>query len=250
MTMKKTLISFFLILTCSLSAVSKDTETLNYVISYKWGIIHKEAGDATITLKPEGKGYEIKLTGKTKPWADRIYKMRDTLISRVGKENFLPEQYTRIAHEKGRYSLDNIYFDRSGAVTKGTGTKYREKNGDSSVKEISLEGKDPVYDILSSLYFIRNIDFTSLKPGETVKASVFSGDKSESLTVSCKGKERIKLKDKSEADGWHVTFKFTTGGGKKSSDDIDCWISEDSSRIPLLVVGSLPVGQVRCTYIP
>lgn len=82
-----------------------------------------------------------------------------------------------------------------------------------------------------------------------VTATVFSGSKVESITIRCVGEERIKLRDKSERDAYHIKFKFTQAGKKKSSDDIDTWISTDSSHIPLLVVGSLPVGQVKCYYV-
>ena len=229
----------------------EETETLNYVVSYKWGLIHQAAGDAIITRTPHKDGYELKLIGITRPWADRIYKMRDTLISNVSREHYMPSKYTRIAHEKNKYSRDEIIFEIQGETTKGTGYKYREKkDGTVTRKDVNIEGNFPAYDILSVFYFLRDIDFNNLKENETIHATIFSGDQSEKLTVQCKGKEKIKLKDKTERETWHITFKFTTKGGTKSSDDIDCWISEDSSHIPLLIVGSLPVGQIRCTYVP
>ena len=236
----------------ALDGKAQGKETLNYVISYKWGLIHKDAGDATFIRTPKGNGFELKVVGKTKPWADKIFHVRDTLISMVGKNNYLPTKYTRIAHEKGKYSRDEINFSRSGNVTKGTGKKIREKKAGAGIttKEINIQGTGQVYDILSVVYFIRNLDFANMKEKVPVTATIFSGDQVEKLTIYCKGKEKIKLKDKKERESWHIVFKFTTGGGKKSSDDINCWISDDSSHIPLLITGSLPVGQVRCTYVP
>ena len=35
---------------------------------------------------------------------------------------------------------------------------------------------------------------------------------------------------------------------KKSSNDIDAYMSTDTRRIPLLLVGHLPVGAVKCYY--
>lgn len=236
----------------ALQANAQGSETLNYVISYKWGLIHKDAGDAKFIRTPKGNGYELKVIGKTKPWADKIFNVRDTLISRVSKNSYLPQQYIRIAHEKGKYSRDEINFSRTGATTIGTGSKLREKKpGETpTVKNINIKGTGQVYDILSVFYYLRDINYANLKPNEKVYATIFSGDQVEKLTVTCKGKETIKLKDKKDREAWHIVFKFTTGGGKKSSEDIDCWISTDSAHIPLLITGSLPVGQVRCTYLP
>ena len=234
-----------------MSTTAKENETVKYVVSYKWGLIQKDAGDAIITKAPKGDGYELKLTASTKPWADKIYKMRDTLISDVSSKHYLPKKYVRIAHEKGKYSRDEINFDHSTSLASGKGIKYREKkNGEVSHKEINIEGAAPAYDFLSVFFFLRDIDYHSMKPGEKIKTSIFSGDKVEKLTVTHQGRETVKLKDKSERDAWHIVFNFTTKGGTKSSDDIDCWISADDAKIPLLIVGSLPVGQIRCHYVP
>ncbi len=37
-------------------------------------------------------------------------------------------------------------------------------------------------------------------------------------------------------------------GGKKTSDDMDAWISADARRIPVRLEGKLPVGKVHCVY--
>lgn len=230
---------------------AKEKETIKYVVSYKWGLIQQDAGDAIITKTPGHEGYELKLTAKTKPWADRIYKMRDTLISTVGHHSYLPEKYVRIAHEKGKYSRDEIKFDHSGEMARGSGIKYREKkNGEIFQKDVNIEGPGPAFDFLSIFFHLREVDYASMKPGEKIVTSIFSGDKSEKLTVTPIGIETIKLKDKTEHETWHIVFNFTTKGATKSSDDIDCWISTDGDKLPLLIVGSLPVGQIRCHYVP
>ncbi|MDE5812982.1 MAG: DUF3108 domain-containing protein, partial [Muribaculaceae bacterium] len=38
-------------------------------------------------------------------------------------------------------------------------------------------------------------------------------------------------------------------GGKKTSDDIDAWISKDGRRIPLEIKGSLPLGHVSAYLV-
>lgn len=226
-------------------------ETLHYVISYKWGLIHKDAGDATLSLRTRGNEYLLTLTGKTKPWADSFYQVRDTLRGVVKKEGLRPVSYTKIAHEKGKYSRDDIKYTYSGSSVGGEVKKIRvNKEGNRSVSEKKLTGGGKVYDMLSVFYFLRTIDYSALTSGKTVTATVFSGSKAELLTVRCVGKETIKLKDKSKREAYHIKFKFTTEGKKKSSDDIDTWISADAAHIPLLVIGNLPVGQVKCYYIP
>lgn len=246
---------FFCLLFVALTSLLSEAkgfgnETLHYVISYKWGLIHKDAGEATLRLVNHGDYYNISLTGKTKPWADNFYQVRDTLAGKVRKAGFKPLSYTKVAHEKGKYSRDDIIYSYGGGTVVGNARRTRERDGKISVTEKRLTGSGDVFDMLSVFYFLRDIDYSSLSSGKEVKATVFSGSKVETLTVRCVGKENIKLRDKSRRDAYHIKFKFTTEGKKKSSDDIDTWISTDSSHIPLLVVGSLPVGQVKCYYIP
>lgn len=248
--MKRCLLIFSLLLAVVMTAFSESTEKLNYVVTYKWGLIQKDAGDVEITKKPKGDGYELKLIAKTRPWADRVYKVRDTLTSVTGKNHYQPDSYTYIAHEKNKYRRDNIKFTHSPNGVKGFSEKYREKkNGDIYQSSQTLEGDSPVYDMLSVYFFIRDINYHTLKAGDKINATIFSGDKVEQLTVRCEGKEMIKLRDKTEREAWHILFNFTMKGGKKSSDDINCWVSTDEAHIPLLIVGNLPIGQVRVHYV-
>ncbi|MDE6446995.1 MAG: DUF3108 domain-containing protein, partial [Muribaculaceae bacterium] len=57
------------------------SETLHYVITYKWGLIHKEAGTASLSMRESGGTSHLTLTARTKPWADKVFCVRDTLIS-------------------------------------------------------------------------------------------------------------------------------------------------------------------------
>lgn len=227
-----------------------NTEKFNYIVTYKWGLIQKDAGEVEITKQPKGDGYELKLIAKTKPWADRVYKVRDTLISLTGKEKYKPVHYTYIAHEKNKYRRDEVKFSYVGNTVKGVAEKYKEdKNGNIKHSSTELESSLPTYDMLSVYFFLREIDYSTLKSGDIIKASIFSGSKEENLEVRCEGKEMIQLRDKSQHEAWHIVFKFTQQGGKKSSDDIDCWISTDKAHIPLLIVGNLPIGQIRVHHV-
>lgn len=234
------------------SAAASDfkDESLNYVISYKWGLIHKDAGEATLNLRNKGNKYMISLYGKTKSWADKFYQVRDTLLCTVEKNGLKPLSYSKIAHEDGKYSRDDITYTYTGGKILGDAKLTREKKKEVTVKEKHFEATGPTFDMLSVFYYLRTLDYNKLLAGEKMTATIFSGTQVEKLTVRCEGKEMIKLRNKSEREAYHIKFSFTRDGQKKSSDDINAWISTDEAHIPLQLVGSLPVGQVRCYYIP
>lgn len=232
------------------AAAALADETLHYVITYKWGLIHKEAGTAVLTLRGNGNDYRLRLTAQTRPWADRIFRVRDTLVSDVRRSDLRPHRYVRSAHEGGRYSRDELLFTHSGDNASASARRLRvDKKGGRRESEISLSATGPTFDMLSVFYFLRSIDYQALSRGKSVTANIFSGKQTEKLTIRCDGKERLKLRDGTNVQAWHIRFRFTSGGGKKSSDDIDAWISVDQRHIPLQLIGSLPVGQVRAYLV-
>lgn len=241
-----------LILSCIfLSAVTSyakgefHNESLQYVISYKWGLIHKDAGDAVLSLRSSGDNYDLMLTAKTKPWADKFYMVRDTLKGVVKKNNLIPVSYTKITRENGYYEVDDIRYSKSGNVTSGHCVSRRYKEDGVSEKKLDLKATGPVFDMLSVFYYLRALDYSRLNKNMVYKATIFSGSKSETISIRSLGISEVKMRNGSKEQAYHIKFKFTTQGGKKSSDDIDTWISTDSDHVPLYLVGKLPVGEVR-----
>lgn len=230
------------------AAHSFSDESLNYNVSYKWGLIHKTAGTATLTLHNRGNVYDIRLTAKSKPWADRIYRVRDTLIAKIAKNGFKPQSYKRIAHEDGKFALDELTYSYNGATTTGTVKRTREKKGKRTTSSVTHSTTGAAYDLLTVFYYLRTIDFSSIPKGKVVVTTLFSGKAKERVTIKPVGLEKITMPDKRKVEAYHIRFNFTTDGAKKSSDDIDAWISCDGRGIPLMVIGALPIGQIRCVY--
>lgn len=226
-------------------------ETLHYVITYKWGLVHKDAGEATLSLRDRGDTYRMTLTGRTKPWADKFFMVRDTLIATVAKKGFNPVSYSKIAHEDGRYSREDLAYTTAG---NHVGTKVKKvkvsKKGERTESSARLTATGRSFDMLSVFYFLRTLDFTTLEKGKPLTVNIFSGSKAEKLTIRYTGEETVKLRDGSRRKAYRLKFRFTQHGGKKSSEDIDAWISADAARIPLELTGSLPIGKVHCYLLP
>lgn len=223
-------------------------ETLKYVITYKWGLITKDSGDATLSIKNKGSQYYIQLTGKTRPWADGLFRVRDTLVSVMDKATFRPISYTKVAHEGDKYGKDVIEYSYVGNSVTGKAIKYRDKKGKIKTETLDLSSTGDTFDMLSVFYWLRSIDPANLPIGEKVTATLFSGLHEETVKIWKVGEGQVKMRDGTKRDAWHIKFTFTSKGGKKTSDDIDAWLSKDAKRIPLQIKGSLPLGHV-CAYL-
>ncbi len=233
-------------------AVSLPDEQLHYKVTYKWGLIHKQAGTAILTLRNTRSDYKATLTAKSDPWADRIYRLRDTLHSNMNHADMLPTRYERIAHEKGTYARDIVEITRHGSLFTGQATRYRrgsDANAPLKQAATTLEAQGPTVDLLSSFYYLRTLDFSHMKNGESITLNIFSGKRKELLHITFKGNDKVKLED-TTYPAYHLEFTFTSDGKKKTSGNINAWISADSRRIPLKLEGSLPIGKVQCFYMP
>lgn len=239
------LFTFILVFAFTMQSVNFREEKLNYQIVYHWGLIWKHAASATLEIKDGGRFYEAKLSARTLSWVDNIYKVRDTLSSSIDKNRFVPVKYIKTTHEKKHDGKDIVDFFVKNGITTGYCTRIRPGKDDF---KITLTADGPAYDMLSVFYWLRNIDMGELAKNKTFSVTVFSGKRKERLDVTYVCEERVKMRDKSHRDAYHIKFKFTEDGKNKSSDDIDTWISTDESRIPLLLKGSLPIGEVRVYY--
>lgn len=223
-------------------------ESLDYKVNYKWGLIHKQAGHATLTLKNSGSNYVTKLTAASEPWADKFYHVRDTLNGIIVRDGFRPQFYEKIAHEGGEDKHDTVKFTYDGTTVTGTCTRKKSKKGVEKVnQELTLEAEGTTVDMLSAFYYMRSLPYESWTPGHKDTITIFSGKRKETLTIQYHGIEEAKA-DKKSFKCYHITFIFTSDGGKKTSDDMDAWITADSRRIPVRLEGKLPVGKVHCVY--
>ena len=232
-----------LVVTQQVQARDFSNEKLNYEIVYHWGPIWKHAADATLTIRKTNDGYFSQLTGKTRSWADDVYPVRDTLKCTMDAK-LRPLRYEKVTHEKDYYARDVIKFSYNYSHTSAHCTRYRK----SGTTTIDLSAKTQAYDMVSVFYMLRNLDYDELSRNKNYTTVIFSGKQKEYLTINYKGVETIKMRDGTKRKAHRIDFKFTQEGGKKSSDNLSAWMSTDASRIPLLLVGKLPVGEVKCYY--
>ena len=236
-------------LTQSITAQTFNDETVHYKVMYKWGLINKQAGTASLSIKTVGENYNTQLIAKSEPWADKFYTVRDTLNGQIQKDGFLPLFYEKIAHEGGDFKHDIVNYSRNADTVIGYCTRIKRK-GDKAKgtkKEHVISATGRTVDMLSVYYYMRSLDYPNMKNDEELTLNIFSGKSKEILTIKFHGIETITC-DQESHPCYHISFTFTSDGEKKTSEDMDAWISTDSRRIPLKLEGTLPVGKVQCFY--
>ncbi|HIY48556.1 MAG TPA: DUF3108 domain-containing protein [Candidatus Barnesiella excrementavium] len=221
-------------------------ERLSYDIIYQLGFLWKRAATATLQLTVRPNSYHSILTARTLPFADNIFRVRDTLVADMHRNHDLtPIYYAKLADEDHTYRKDEVHYLYNGTATTGQIRLYRPKR--NVIEDYTLTEPGFVYDMLSIFYVIRSFNFRAMNMNQLYKTKIFSGKSLEYLHIEYLGQEILK-QNKKEYSTFKVRLHFYNSAGKKTSDNISAWIGTDSRRIPLKVEGKLALGSMKAVY--
>jgi hypothetical protein len=209
-------------------------ELLTYTVFYNVAGVYVNAGNATFanTLeKLAGKSvYHVVGDGKTNSSYDWIYKVRDRYESFIDVETMQPLKFIRNVNEGGYKKYENITFNRNSntaVTTKGV-----------------FKVPTCVQDVLSSMYYARNIDFDKFKAGDRIPFNMFLDNEVYSMYIRYLGKEDVKTKyGKFRA----IKFKplLIKGTIFEGGEKMTVWVSDDANHIPLRIESPIVVGTVK-----
>jgi hypothetical protein len=209
-------------------------EVITFKVFYNVIGLYVDAGTASFTVsntrlnnKPV---YHIVGLGTSNPSYDWIFKVRDRYETYIDTTTLKPYRFVRHVEEGGyrKDELVNFYHDELKAVsTKGT-----------------FSINNCMQDVLSSIYFARNIDFSKYKIGDKINFNMFLDDEVHSIYIRYLGKEIIKTRyGKFRA----IKFKpmLIKGTIFQGGELMTVWVSDDLNRVPLRVESPITVGSVK-----
>lgn len=233
------------------ATVNIPKESLTYRVMFKWGLINKKAGWARLDYSPRGATSQAILYAGSEPWADRLYYLRDTLTTTMRTASMTPVYYERVANEDGKYARDVVRFSHTGNRVTADAERYRRAKPGAELKHASamLEAEGITVDMVSAFYYCRTLPFADMQPGQQRIINIFSAKKKERLTITYVGTEEVTI-DNRHYSTYHIKFRFTTDGTKKSSDDIDTWVETAAPHTPVKLEGKLKIGKIMCLLEP
>ncbi len=225
-------------------------ETLHYSVNFKWGLIDANAGIATLTTEnmPGTGQFKATLTGKSVDLMGHYYAVGDTMVGTVMAETMQPVYTQHLSREAGMFSIETVTYDTSGNSSLG---KIVKELPDGKVvrSRVSHYGGGLTLDLLAVFYYIRQIEYEKMTPGECVKVNIFSGKNPETLTVTYDGTRVISF-DGTDRQVYDISLTFSAeDGGHVNTDRMNVAVSSDEDRIPLLINGSLKIGHLICRYV-
>jgi hypothetical protein len=208
-------------------------ETIAYKAYYAVANIYFAGGEAVLNIKEEelnGKGvYHIIGTGKSNSFLDHIFKVRDKYQTYIDTATLKPYKFIRDVHEGGYKKFQNVDFI---------------KTANTAVTSAGVFSVPPcVQDVLSSIFYARNIDFNRYHEEDKIPFSMFLDDQVYGMYIRYMGREIIKTRY-----GTFKAIKFMPllikGSIFEGGEKMTVWVSDDANHIPLRVESPIRVGKI------
>lgn len=218
-------------------------EKLEYRVHY--GFI--TAGEAIISIdskiheRNDRPCYKINVFGKSTPGFDLVLRIRDNWGTFLDTARLVPHQFYRTI-EEGRYRKNEVvHFDHKG-------NRAEVKVWDRK-KKIFKEPKNykvptGVHDLVSGYYFLRNIDYDRLKPGDKIGVNAFFEDSLYYFKIRYLGREMIETK-LGQMKAIKLSPIMPNNQMFDGENAIRVWLSDDPNKIPLKIQADMFVGAVE-----
>ena len=209
-------------------------ESITFKVFYTVAGMYVGAGEAVFTSSLKTLNnipvYHVIGEGKTFSFYDNFFKVRDRYETYMDTATLQPYKFIRNVYEGGYKKYENVTFNK---VTNTAITN------DGVFKVPAC-----VQDVLSSIYYARNIDFNSYKPGDKIPFTLFLDKELFSMYIRYLGKETIKTKyGKFNA----IKFKplLIKGTIFEGGEKMTVWISDDQNKIPVRIESPISVGSIK-----
>jgi len=212
----------------------KDGEMVTFKVFYSTLGAYIGAGEATFTTTLErynGKTvYHHVGEGKTYSFFDNFFKVRDRYESYVDTANLLPYKFIRNIEEDSYKKYNNVTFNQQANTAVSTNGVF--KIGDC------------MQDVMSMVYYARNIDFAKYKVGDKIPFDMFLDDEIFHLYIRYMGKEKVKTRY-GRFNAIKIKPLLVKGTIFNDGENMSAWISDDPNHIILRVESPISVGSIK-----
>lgn len=217
-------------------------EEVTYKLYYNLNFIWLPAGEAVFKVAEKGDQYHLSVVGKTYKSYEWFFKVRDYYDTYVDKESLLPTLSLRDVREGGYTVYDRVQFDQPNR--QAIAERGRTKETIKEYHEIDLD--DCMHDILSTIYFTRNLAYDDLQEAQTIPVKVFMDKEAHPLKMRYLGAAADKkIKGLGRFNTQLISPQVVVGEVFKEGDVVKIWVSDDGNRLPLLIESPLSVGSVK-----
>lgn len=217
-------------------------EHATYKAFYNWNFIWIEAADVyfKVSNAKNARHFNLESVGTSLPKHDWFYRVRDTFRSQIDTTTMLPYWFHRKTTEAGYYVNNQYTFDyaKEKLFTK-------TENSEQSLLIDTLNLSACTFDVLSAIYYTRNLNFDNLKIGDKKPIKMAIDNELYELYIRYLGKENITTRYGEEYRCIKFSILLVEGTIFKGGEDMTVWVTDDWNHIPVLVEAKVIVGSVK-----
>ncbi len=216
-------------------------EEITYKVYYNWNFVWLSAGEVTFRINETAGEYHFSAVGRTYPSYEWFFKVRDRFDAYVDKTTLLPRLSVRDIHEGGYRMYDRVAFDQQSRRAVSLRGKSREEAVESAY---TLDAC--MHDLLSTFYFMRNLDADQFAKGQRIPVKMFFDKEIHSLSVVYLGTESAtEVKGMGTFRTHKISPQLIAGEVFKQGQQMTVWVSQDQNKIPVMIESPVSVGSVK-----
>jgi Protein of unknown function (DUF3108) len=212
----------------------KANEEVKMKVFYSTMGMYVGAGEAVFTTTLErfnGKPvYHFVGTGSTYSFFDNFFKVRDRYESYVDTSTLLPLKFVRNVEEGGYKKYNNVTFNHDANTAISTNGVFKTTNC--------------IQDVVSSVYYARNINFDKYKVNDKIPFDMFLDDEVYHLYIRYMGKEKIKTRY-GKFNAIKIRPLLIKGTIFEGGEKMTAWLSDDPNHLLLRVESPIAVGSIK-----
>lgn len=220
----------------------KGGETITYKVYYNWNFIWLSAGEVTFNINDMGNQYKMTAVGKTYKSYEWFFKLDDKYMTNIDKNSMLPTVFERNVSEGKVKFYEKIVFDQTNRTT----TSYYGDN-EFNTKTLVKKMDGCMHDMMSILYFTRNIDYSKVGVNSEIPIKIFLDKEVWPLKFKYKGE--VKNLSIHGTKSKYNTLKFmpqvVAGNVFKENTAMSVYVSNDGNKIPILIESPVSVGSIK-----
>lgn len=220
-------------------------ERLQYKVYYNWKFTWMKAGKVDFSVTEEMLNdqavYHAKAVGKTYRRYEWFYKVNDVYESYLDTSSFKPVHFVRNVRE-GNYSKKLEYeFDH---CTNTATMPYMLRMGELKHENVSIDVSPCTFDLLSIIYYTRNVDYSLLNENDTIPVEVLMDGEIYNLFYVFEGRTNIET-DLGTFRCLKLKPMLMDGYIFDGGDFMTVYATDDDNRLPILIESPLTVGSVK-----
>jgi hypothetical protein len=221
-----------------------EEETWHYAVRYKYGPVVMKAGSACYRFRTKVREdrvvAETSLHFRTNAFFDRVFLIRDTLLSRATFPEFRPIYHSRSIHEGNTHLTETMHVKTFGNDRSEWQIRQIRK-GEVYIDTV-MSANNLGYDMLNIFLYVQQLDYAHMNLNESRQITVFLGNKKTNLIIRYAGQTIVKGSNGQLIKAFLLAADIANDVFSESKSAVEVWISDSERHIPLKIKAKLKIG--------